>query len=218
MWEKTDVDAHRVFFKQFAPKPLLNKLYSHLEAIDSVSQLVGYAVVVLTIDPGYFSVKGRRTRKTDTNREGPHILRAETEKNQDRHMDGWSDFISMALHLGCSNTTKFASKAVESLTSRLCKVVRNEMSVSDLLEEILKELDSATFSDEDLLCFFGDFTLFIADQEIHCGLKTPHSYVCPLTSSSHRQIVYMQFVRKSITNIKHPFYSSEYTLAHRRSI
>jgi hypothetical protein len=208
MWEETFIDVHRVYLAQFAPRPILDKLYSCLETI--VSELVGYSVVILRIDPGNF-INGTRIKHTNSLTEGPHILRAKTTKHQVRHMDGWCSFISMALHMGCSNTTKVATEVVESLTSRLHKVLCKKMTSEELVEEIKKELESASFDNEDLLCFLGDFTIFVADQEIHYGVKTPTDYICPQTGSSHRHMLYIQFVRKStLKHIKHPFFSSEY--------
>ena len=89
------------------------------------------------------------------------------------------------------------------------------MTTSGLHNTIVNLLQNAVFSDDDILAFFGDYTLFAADQEIHYGVQTPQGYVCAQTNSAGRLILYLQFVRTN--ELKHTkktgaFYSSEYTI------
>ena len=89
------------------------------------------------------------------------------------------------------------------------------MTTNSLRNTIVNLLQNAVFSGPDVLGFFGDYTLFAADQEIHYGVETPRGYVCPQTNNAGRLMLYLQFVRTDALNHikKHgALYSSEYTV------
>ena len=179
------------------------------------SALLGYSVSILSHDPANY-VNGRRKPGYDSRKEGPHIIRAITGYDQNKHLDAWLNFHSMAVHMGCAGSTKVASQpAAHSLSKMLLAVVNQKMTTTNLHNTIVNLLQNAVFSGPDVLGFFGDYTLFAADQEIHYGVETPKGYVCPQTSYGGRLILYLQFVRTE--ELKHTkkhgaLYSSEYTI------